>query len=204
MECSTNQRSSLAELFPMITLLETQGYSKFQLAAMEKGQRRFISQPWASHALLSQMFWGFTHTVDELSHTQPKRWVELKVSLSNVASLSMSVQLPVLKTQSYFCPSPTKYIANTHTLTHSHNPTQNRGSKCGWKRQTASLISSHPGLFVSTWSLPVISQLLSKLFNHAHVWNHLNTADTTPGKALSCTEPCADTLSENQTLGMNE
>lgn len=101
-------------------------------------------------------------------------------------------------TLTYSLPTPT---TQPNPQLHTHT---NRSSEREQKRQPLSLISSHPGLFVSTWSLPVISQLRCKLFNHAHVWNCLNTPDTTPRKALSCAERRADTLSENRTLGVNE
>lgn len=104
------------------------------------------------------------------------------------------------KTPTQTCCLPT--FATWNPQVHTQRRTQTHSSReRKEKRQALSLISSHPGLFVSTWSLPVISQFSSKLFNHAHVWNRLNTPDTTPRKALSCAVRRTDTLSENRTLG---
>lgn len=141
----------------------------------------------------------WTHNINCCTLIQNDNWTSVVFLQRFFRASSCSTEQ---QTQAFSSPTPTKYTKSHHK--NMHNRTQNRSSKCGGKQQTANLISSHPGLFVSTWSLPVISQLLSKLFNHAHVWKHLNTADTTPGKVLSCTEPRADTVSENQTLRMNE
>lgn len=152
------------------------------------------------------------YTVNELSHTKPKWWMELKI---NFLQMSWEGSIPSIysRVNCNLCgflqhwDNQHKHIPFPHPQ-HKPNPqprTQTRASsEREGKRQAPSLISSHPGLFVSTWSLPVISQLLCKLFNHAHVWNRLNTPDTTPRKVLSCAERRADTLSENRTLGMNE
>lgn len=151
------------------------------------------------------------YTVNELSHTQPKWWMELKINFLqmswevSVLSILSRVNCNLCSFLQYWDTNTNIFPSHTHNITKcTASHTNNTSSECEGKRQALSLISSHPGLFVSTWSLPVISQLLCKLFNRAHVWNRLNTPDTTPRKALSCAERRADTLSENRTLGMNE
>lgn len=140
-------------------------------------------------------------------HTQkPKWWMELKINFlqmsweGSILSIYSRVNCNLCSflqyggTNTNIFPSHTHNIAKpTASLTHTHKHTNTSSEREG-KRQALSLISSHPGFFVSTWSLPVISQLLCKLFNHAHVWSRLNTPDTTPRKMLSCAERRADTL----------
>lgn len=104
--------------------------------------------------------------------------------LGSESVLSMfSTSGQACKTRSYPFLQP-----HTRTCTHTQHAITLTIQAAGVRRRDRllSLISSHPGPFVSTWSLPVISQLLCKLFNRAHVWKRLNTPDTTPGKALSC------------------
>lgn len=90
---------------------------KIPVAAMEKGQRRFISHPWASRALLSQIFWGFTHIVDKPSHTRPQRWVELKCCFAlYVCATSCSTNTILFLPLTHKIPSQ---HTNTHTQPHT-------------------------------------------------------------------------------------